>query len=95
MEIKLNNPGDADRLFKLGCSVRVEEGALYVPIGGLLVAAAGAVLHAFRVRKLRRFWLMERRCDRLFHVRHEAFWETYMVTRYRCREVLPNVWFCL
>lgn len=93
--MNLNNAttGQLERLRLLGCPVTVTDGAASAPLAGLLLAWLASSLHAVRVRKVRECWRDERRLDRKLGCQREAFWETYMITRYEARKVLPSRWF--
>lgn len=93
--MQLDNPtlGQLDRLASLGCRLTIRDGKAHAPLAGLLVAAVSSVIHRFRVWSLRGFWLQNRHLDRCSRLGPDAFWASYLVTRYRCRDTLPSSWF--
>lgn len=93
MHLNNKTAGQLERLRLLGCPVTVTDGAASAPMVGLLLAWLASSLHAVRVRKVRACWRNERRLDRKLGRQREAFWETYMVTRYIALQELPSRWF--
>lgn len=93
--MNLRNPtlGQLERLHLLGCNVTVNTGVASVPDTAAPFLSISSVLHAARVRSLRAYWRQMRRVDRCIGFGSEAFWESYMVMRYQCRQVLPVRWF--
>lgn len=93
--MRLNNKttGQLERLRLLGCPVVIHDGRPHASLLGLAVASFNSVIHALRVRSLRRYWMDIRRFDKSFGDGPALFWESYMVTRYMARQELPSHWF--
>lgn len=94
MQLNPSTLGRLERLQLLGCPVVIRAGQPHATVIGLVVARFNSILHALRVRSLRRYW----REDRAFCRKHmpeaaDLFWESYMVLRFQAREVLPSRWF--
>lgn len=85
--------GQLERLQLLGCTVVIRDGEPHARVTGLAVASFNAIIHALRLRHLRRHWKYMRDFDRKYDRGVCGFWETYMVTRYEARQVLPARWF--
>lgn len=85
--------GQLERLQLLGCTVVIRDGEPQATVTGLAVARVNSITHALRVRSLRRYWKYMRDFDRQMDRGADGFWETYMVTRYKARQVLPARWF--
>lgn len=90
----LNNltTGQLERLQLLGCPVVIHDGKPKASIIGLAVASVNAITNEIRVRSLRHFWQRQRHFDKSlgYGYGETAFWETYMATRYKAREILPS-----
>lgn len=93
MHLNDKTTGQLERLRLLGCPVTVTDGVASAPLAGLLLVWLASALHAVRVRKVRECWRKERLLDRKLGCQREAFWETYMITRYEAKQRLPSRWF--
>ena len=87
--------GQLERLQLLGCPVVIRDGEPHATVTWLAVASLNSIIHALRVRSLRRYWKYMRRFDNGMGPAYAtlAIWETYMVTKYQARQVLPARWF--
>jgi hypothetical protein len=92
--MQLNNPtlGRLERLQLLGCPVVIRAGQPHATVIGLAVARFNSLLHALRVRSLRRYWREDRAFSRGYMPAPHLFWESYMILRLKTREVLPACW---
>jgi hypothetical protein len=92
--MRLNNStlGRLERLQLLGCPVVIRAGQPHATVIGLAVARFNSILHALRVRSLRRYWREDRAFDRKYTPAPHLFWESYMILRFQAREVLPARW---
>lgn len=93
MKLKNITLGRIERLAMLGCPVIIKSGAAHVSLRGLVVSAGTGLLFRYRVRYLRTFWQSNRSIDRACQFSSNAFWETYVCTRYEARQALPARWF--
>jgi len=85
--------GQLERLQLLGCPVVIRDGAPHATVIGLAVARFNAIIHALRVRSLRGHWKYMRDFDRKWGCGASGYWESYVVTKYQARQVLPARWF--
>ena len=93
--MQLNNStlGRLERLQLLGCPVVIRAGQPHATGIGLAVARFNSIIHALRVRSLRRYWQEDRAFSRGYMPAPHPFWESYMILRFQAREVLPARWF--
>lgn len=93
MKLTSISPGRLERLSLLGCPVVIRDGEPHATVIGLAAARFNSIIHALRVRSLRRYWERERIFDRNYGRGADWFWESYMVLKYHAREELPARWF--
>lgn len=92
--MKINTTlGHMERLSLLGCQVIIKDGVPHASVIGLAVARFNAAIHWLKVRRLRAYWKQMRQLDRCIGHGPAAFWESYMVLKYVCRQELPSRWF--
>ncbi|MGL4459767.1 MAG: hypothetical protein ACRCUB_15530 [Plesiomonas shigelloides] len=89
MKLKNITLGRIERLAMLGCPIVIKAGAAHVSLRDLAASAVTSLLFRARIRYLRAFWKSNRRIDRACKFNGNAFWETYVCTRYEARQVLP------
>lgn len=93
MNLNNHTTGQLERLQLLGCHVVIRDGVPHASVVGLAVSSLNSIIHALRVRSLRRYWKYMRDFDRKYGRGASGFWETFMVTKYQARQVLPARWF--
>ena len=93
MNLHNHTLGQLERLHLLGCDVTITGGQPQASATSLAVAKANSAAHWLRVRGLRVYWKRMRNLDRLLERRRSAFWESYLIIKYVCRQELPSRWF--